>query len=1087
MKKIILAIIIVLILISSVIVLKAINFAKLTIDIIEKTTHFDISYRKIAGNVFQGFRIDDYCVKISPTDSIFGTSAAIAFRFQPSLLRLPNLFELNLGEPTITLTKKPSDGKAGGGFKVPTINLAFRVNMKNGKLIYVDKESQVIEGISGIVFIDLVSGRIYVNTMNLSFRTSNYPLKITSANINMRIDDNGIEAHKFRIKGKGLMLNGKGAYSFVENKASFELTESRITLEQFNIHQGDLIFTGKVEYRDNKILPNIHGTAEAVYPIDVFEFETNVFADTLWVNVFNGKISNGNIFAQVKFYNTEHWGFEAEFTDVDMSNFLHISSPLLVSGFIGYRDRKIIGYLHSPAERGLDIDSLMLFGHTVGSQITMDSLYISEGGKTLTAYGDLYPEHDIEISFNDFVVGRFEDFAPVRGRINGTCTLHGSFKDILGTTVNADITGSDLIVGDLGAEKIAITGKEFQYPNRTGQLEIHLKNPFFENYRIDTIAIFSNDSMISIDARKENNEINISAIMTAQLNGRINELFLLYNTVETSNQEPIMFDIAKRKLGEVDLNFIDGRLRAKLDPLEFNLSQGQAAKLALLLDFHEPIEGSIDLLLKDAAFKIDAHNINFIDLKNGTLTARGEYVKNKIFVESLTVFDDSEQRVYAQATLSKENSFIHARVEKVGVWIFPFLNNILVKPGGIVDADVTAEGNIDDFSFSGTGEIKHGSFGVDVIAAHIDSMNCKVRFDKNMIFFEGAKAKVSALGHTYRSGSKLSDASAGGYVKLEPRFKVENLRFEVSFKDAPFQYQPFAYGVGSGNFSFGMKDKVSFYNGNIAVKQAIVPLEFGIEIEEEEAAALDTWTMNIRIKGDRNIWLRNRDADIEFGGELYFLKEQGPLYLSGKLETHRGNFYWLNHVLAITHGQVTFIPEEQIDAELDVWAEMDTRERHPETHEEIVIKLHCFGPMSEPIFEFFSEPAYYSEQDILTYLNLNVSWHELEQIKQGDYVEQVLPHSILSWLEGDVSRRIRRYTGLDYVRIETPFFEPESKTKVTVGKYVSKNLFISYTQDITLLSNEFNVEYFIDDKNEILIRRDEEGEYSLQYQYRIRF
>jgi len=31
------------------------------------------------------------------------------------------------------------------------------------------------------------------------------------------------------------------------------------------------------------------------------------------------------------------------------------------------------------------------------------------------------------------------------------------------------------------------------------------------------------------------------------------------------------------------------------------------------------------------------------------------------------------------------------------------------------------------------------------------------------------------------------------------------------------------------------------------------------------------------------------------------------------------------------------------------------------------------------------------------------------------------------------------------------------------------------------------VEYFIDDKNEILIRKDEEGEYSLQYQYRIRF
>ena len=99
----------------------------------------------------------------------------------------------------------------------------------------------------------------------------------------------------------------------------------------------------------------------------------------------------------------------------------------------------------------------------------------------------------------------------------------------------------------------------------------------------------------------------------------------------------------------------------------------------------------------------------------------------------------------------------------------------------------------------------------------------------------------------------------------------------------------------------------------------------------------------------------------------------------------------------------------------------------------------------------------------------------------------MLPHSILSWLEGDVSRRIRRYTGLDYVRIETPFFEPESRTKLSVGKYVSKKLFVTFTYDISSLENEFDVEYFIDDKNEIIIRRDEEGEYSLQYQYRIRF
>lgn len=1087
MKKFIFPAIVILLLIAAAVVLKAINFTELTIGFIEKTTHVDIKYRKIAGNVFQGFRIEDYCIKLSPTDSIYGKGAAIAFKFHPSLFRLPNLFEISLVEPNVVLKKKTRSEDKKGGFSLPHLNLGLRFNLRNGKLIYVATKIQVVEGISGLVFIDLVAGKVYMNTMNLSFRTKDYPLVITSANLDLRIDDNGIDAKKFKIKGKGLMLQGKGTYSFVDNEAHLEFTKSRIDIEQFNIYQGTINFTGKVGYCNDKLLPNIHGTAKGVYPIDCFDFETNVFSDTLWVNIFDGKLWDGCVFAQVKFFNTKHWGFEAEFREIDASHLLKTQSPILVSGYLGYRNKNITGFIHSPAEHGIDIDSLILFGSTVGSQITLDSLYIKEGKKSLAVQGDLYPEHDLEIRFTDFEIGRFAQFAPVQGKLNGTCALRGRFKNLMGTIVFADITGTDVLFGDFRAEHLTLRSDDFQFPDRSGHLDIVLEQPSYKTKSLETFVLSSNDSTVNITVQNQDDEMKITGVMNPELAGKITDFFLKYNGVETTNRAPISFDIPNKKIGEIDLAFTGGQLKANLDPLSLELSDGNAADIALLLGLREPIKGTVNFLFKDNEFTINAQAIDFIDLKNGTLKANGKYLDNKLVVESLTVVDEKSQRVHLAATLSSNRSFVHAKVEGVGIWVFPFLNNILVKPTGIIYADVTLEGNIDDFNFSGSGEIKNGSFGVDVIAAHIDSLNSKIRFDKNLIFFEAAKAKVSALGHSYQSSSKMADATAGGYIKLEPHFKVKNLSFDVSFKDAPFQYQPFAYGVGSGNFSFGMKDKISYYNGNIVVKQAIVPLEFGMQIEEEEATALDTWTMNIRIKGERNIWLRNREADIELGGEIFFLKEQGPLYLSGRLETHRGNFYWLNHVLSITHGQITFIPEEQIDAEMDVWAEMDTRERHPETGEEIVIKLHCFGPMSEPIFEFFSEPAYYSEQDILTYLNLNVSWREMEQIKQGDYVEKVLPHSILSWLEGDVSRRIRRYTGLDYVRIETPFFEPESKTKLSVGKYVSRNVFVTYTYDVTSLSNEFNVEYFIDDKNEILIKRDEEGEYSLQYQYRIRF
>jgi autotransporter translocation and assembly factor TamB len=254
-----------------------------------------------------------------------------------------------------------------------------------------------------------------------------------------------------------------------------------------------------------------------------------------------------------------------------------------------------------------------------------------------------------------------------------------------------------------------------------------------------------------------------------------------------------------------------------------------------------------------------------------------------------------------------------------------------------------------------------------------------------------------------------------------------------------------------------------------------------MKIEEEQAAQDDNWHVNLRLKAERDVWLRNPDADIEFGGEVTIVRETGPVYLTGIMESDRGNYYWVNHILTITQGKVTFIPGDEIDPDLDFWAEMNTREG-------IKIILHLFGPISEPIFEFYTDPpGQYTEQDIITYLNLDITWQELEQLKRGEYMSRIIPHSLLSWLEGDVSRAIRRYTGLDYFHIETPFFEEGDKAKLTVGKFIARNLFVTYTYDITTFSNEFNVEYFIDDKNKIQVERDETGEYSLQYQYRLRF
>lgn len=1083
MKRFVWPIIIGIVVILILVVIKIVDFGALTIAILERSAHIDVKYESIQGGIFKGFRLQNYKIKLSETDSIYGEFAQFGYHFNPFKFSLPNLFEINLIEPIINIKKTSTTG-ASAGFKYPRLNLSLRINLKNGKIIYEDKKTYIIERLTGLIFVDFVGTKLYLSTMNLSFTNPDYPIFVTSANLSSVISSQGIKGKAIKIKGRGFIIETEVDYSPQDSRLAFKFHNSRIDLDEMGIYKGRINFWGDVEYAKGSFKPNLQGIGQGFYPVDSFKFETNHFADTVVINLFDGELLQGNFFAQVKFVSLKDWALETNFKDLNLAKLVHIEQPMYFSGYLGYREKKFTCFINSPKEDGLAMDSCYIFGAKKNSGIYLDSLFIKESGKILLARGDAYPKCSLNVILNNFDIERIYRYFPIKGKLSGLCHLKGDMKNLNTITFTTDISGNDFAIGNFILKEWVLKTKNFNSQNPVEYLSAKLKTLSYKNYYLDSTILLIENGNFSLKANKNKDSLAIKGNLGQIGQGTINSIFIEYNGVETKNIAPISFDLNNRKIGEFSLKLFDGALTGTLAPRNVSLTDANLEKLARVLGLREKLTGRLKLNFTENYFSLDAQDVNFIGLKNGSVTTQGEYKNNVINIKSLAIVDENNQELHCTGVFSFKESKLDVKFNNVRTWIFPFLNNFLQKPDGVMSGDIKFSGNLEDFKLFGKGEISNGSFGIKNIGVKFDSVQTNVQFDEQRIIFESAKGKIFSNGDVKSSAVVTS----GGVVKLSPRFRVKNLNFDFSFHDAPIQFLPFAYGKGSGNFSVGMKNEVMFYNGNITVKEGIVPIDFGLEVEEESGRENNNWRMYLKISGERNIWLRNREADIEFGGDLYVIKEQEPLYLSGILTTKRGNFYWLNHTLKITNGQVTFMPKEEIDPELDIWAELDTREKDPNTGNEIKIKLHCFGTLSEPIFEFFTEPeGMYTEQDIITYLNLNITWRELESMKQGEYVGKVLPKSLLAWLESDVSRRIRAYTGLDYFRIEAPFFEPEEKTKLTVGKYISRDLFITYTYDITTFSNEFNVEYFIDDKNEILIRKDEQGEYSLEYQYRIRF
>lgn len=1085
MKKLIITFaIIAILIITGIIIINVVDWGKLTINILEKSTGYDITYEMLKGSIFKGYLLQNYVIKLSATDSIYGRQAQIGYRLSFLSLRLPTVFQINLLEPNINVkAKKP--GAETAKFSIPKINLSLRINVKNGRLIYENEKYYEIDHISGLIYIDFLGKNFYITTMNLSLSSPTYPITIYSANMSGDINPDKFEINSFQIKGKGIILQGSGLYIIKQKDFLLNIKSGGIDFDQIGIMQGKINFSGKIHFARRKWIPLIQGTAQQIYAFDQFNFESNILGDTIILNVFDGQALEGNFSAQIKLLNLKEYVLETNFRNINIARYLKLNKPLLINGKLALKEHKFSGAVNSSAENGLAIETLYVAGVFEKNRIFIDTLSINEEDLKLVAGGGVYPDIELWFKLDKLNLEKLNNLYPLKGIVSGRFNIHGKFRELINTAFDADVNFNNFAAGEFYVNHSKLKFEKFVWKKGLANLNMDIDSFCFKNYYLNSLSLSVIKDTFILNAAHNGDTLLSFGTINDDLTGRIDSFRILYHQTGISNIEPVSFDILNKKMGAFRLHFAQGEISVSINEGQLSFVNLDLEALSIFLGLKEKIKGRLNLKLEKNILSIDANSIFYRGLHNGKLLIQGDYLTNKINIKELSITDDNNQSLTAEGLLSLEDSRITLKFKDVKPWIFPFLNSFMDSPDGLMNGEIDFIGNLKDVKITGEAEVKNARFGINLIGAKFDSGYAKVKFSENQIIFESIKAQVYS-GSLLHSGNR-NWAKGGGIVKLESKLRVRNLYFDFSFQDVPLQYQNYAYGIGTGNFSVSMKDEVMFYNGSINIKEGLIPVEFGTYLESGEDGEEKEWRINLKLSGDRNIWLRNRDVDIEFGGEVYVIKEQTPLYVSGVLETKRGNYYWLNHILKITSGKVIFMPQEVIDPELDFWAELNTHERDQNTNQEIKIILHCTGPISEPIFEFFSEPPIYSEQDILTYMNLNITWQELESMKQGEYVGKILPQSVLAWLESDVSRKLRAYTGLDYFRLEAPLFEPDEKTKLTVGKYVSRNLFITYTYDITSYSNEFNVEYFLNDRNEILIKRDETGEYSLQYQYRIRF
>jgi len=250
-------------------------------------------------------------------------------------------------------------------------------------------------------------------------------------------------------------------------------------------------------------------------------------------------------------------------------------------------------------------------------------------------------------------------------------------------------------------------------------------------------------------------------------------------------------------------------------------------------------------------------------------------------------------------------------------------------------------------------------------------------------------------------------------------------------------------------------------------------------------SALGRLRLSLHIEGGRNITIQNQLAEVEARVEIDLKGTVDEPAITGRIEASGGTLSFQGNRYTVTRGNIDFVDPLRIQPVIDIEAEAQVRDYR--------VILSITGRGDNPKLSLRSDPPL-PELEIIS-LVAGGSTREEIAARSGSSPtsEQLFQSGAASILFDLLQQRVGNRLGLlggGHVRID-PYFVGQQNTsgaRITVSEQVTKELAVSYSQDLTANRQQvIQIEYFISRDTSILATRDEFGNFGLDLRHRTRF
>ncbi len=511
----------------------------------------------------------------------------------------------------------------------------------------------------------------------------------------------------------------------------------------------------------------------------------------------------------------------------------------------------------------------------------------------------------------------------------------------------------------------------------------------------------------------------------------------------------------KDEEAKFSLNIIEEDVVGNIQLDEFNLRILQEFKITNL-----PISGNLSGFF-NLDGKIYAPRIKFRgksksrwkgDFIGDSLNINFTYSDYNLIIDNITLFEDSHKSTFnGEIDLIDKLIEINASFDKAGSWIFYPIDEYIDTRRLEVNGNIRLKGKFQAPQIFGQLELSKGNLLVVKPGLRIEDLDAVTVFDGDEAILKSSRISMSE-----------------GIIKVVGVYNIikKSYDFDINIDKTPINWQ-YVNAIIGGDLKIRKTEEMTKIEGKIDLSRTIVTMPF--RKTGDSRAKPKNLYLDIKVDASTgNVWIRNEMADMELLGELGVKYDAGLLLLSGDLSVKHGNFYYLYRTFDVVKGEFKFRNSPEPNPDIDIKAKTIIQDRD-------TVFLDVSGTMRLPKFELYSKP-HRSIADIITLLNLNLSWEDLSSFKA---IEESITEAVFNyWVRQTFSRRFKEQFGIDLVEMrgESGHYE------IVLGKYITDRLFVKAKTDILSYEvAEVQAEYRIRRWGSIIAENDFSGDTRLLF------